>query len=139
MHDTRVGKRFENPWPNSEPHPLSNVLRWAWQRRGQARAPTPPRNSFPTASPSIVYPRAEPNHFGATWIGHSTVLLQIAGLNVITDPVFSQRASPVQWAGPRRIMDAALPITALPPLDVVLLSHNHYDHMDRPAIKAIAA
>jgi N-acyl-phosphatidylethanolamine-hydrolysing phospholipase D len=66
------------------------------------------------------------------------VLLQVGGLNVLTDPVFSQRASPVQWAGPRRIMDPALSIDALPPIDVVLLSHNHYDHLDRPAVKRIA-
>jgi N-acyl-phosphatidylethanolamine-hydrolysing phospholipase D len=66
------------------------------------------------------------------------VLLQLGGLNVLTDPVFSQRAFPVQWIGPRRVMDPALPIDALPPLDVVLLSHNHYDHLDKAAVKRIA-
>jgi N-acyl-phosphatidylethanolamine-hydrolysing phospholipase D len=66
------------------------------------------------------------------------VLLQFDGLNVLTDPVFSQRASPLQWIGPRRIMDPALSIDALPPVDVVLLSHNHYDHLDKPAVKRIA-
>ena len=76
--------------------------------------------------------------FTATWIGHSTVLLQIGGINVLTDPVFSERAFPVQWMGPRRVMDPALAVDALPPLDVVLLSHNHYDHLDRPAVKRIA-
>jgi N-acyl-phosphatidylethanolamine-hydrolysing phospholipase D len=74
----------------------------------------------------------------ATWIGHSTVLLQLGGINVLTDPVFSQRASPVQWMGPRRVMDPGLPIDALPPIDLVLLSHNHYDHLDRPAVKQIS-
>jgi N-acyl-phosphatidylethanolamine-hydrolysing phospholipase D len=62
----------------------------------------------------------------------------MGGLNVLTDPVFSQRASPVQWMGPRRVMDPGLPLEALPPLDVVLLSHSHYDHLDRPAAKHLA-
>ena len=66
------------------------------------------------------------------------MLLQIGGINVLTDPVFSERAFPVQWMGPRRVMDPAVAIDALPPLDVVLLSHNHYDHLDRPAVKRLA-
>jgi N-acyl-phosphatidylethanolamine-hydrolysing phospholipase D len=67
------------------------------------------------------------------------VLLQIGGLNVLTDPVFSERAFPVQWMGPRRVMDPGLAIDALPPLDVVTVSHSHYDHLDRSAVKRIAA
>jgi N-acyl-phosphatidylethanolamine-hydrolysing phospholipase D len=66
------------------------------------------------------------------------VLLQVGGLNVLTDPVFSQRAFPVQWMGPRRVMDPALGLHELPELDVIVLSHNHYDHLDRPAVKQIA-
>ncbi|HEV8123835.1 MAG TPA: MBL fold metallo-hydrolase [Gemmatimonadales bacterium] len=129
---------FRNPWPDSEPHEFPDVLRWAVERRGQVRAPSPPRGSFPVAPPAISYPRAGNSAFTATWIGHSTVLLQCGGLNVLTDPVFSQRASPLQWLGPRRVMDPGLRIDALPPLDIVLLSHNHYDHLDRPAVKRIA-
>jgi N-acyl-phosphatidylethanolamine-hydrolysing phospholipase D len=85
-----------------------------------------------------LYPRAQPGHYAATWIGHSTVLLQLGGLNLLTDPVFSPRAFPVQWIGPRRIMPPGLALDRLPPLDVVLLSHNHYDHLDKPAVKRIA-
>jgi N-acyl-phosphatidylethanolamine-hydrolysing phospholipase D len=88
--------------------------------------------------PAIVYPRASPAECAATWIGHSTVLLQIGGLNVLTDPVFSARAFPVQWLGPRRLMDPGLAIDALPPIDIVVVSHSHYDHLDRPAVKRIA-
>jgi N-acyl-phosphatidylethanolamine-hydrolysing phospholipase D len=62
----------------------------------------------------------------------------MGGLNVLTDPVFSPRAFPVQWMGPRRVMDPALALEALPPLDVVLLSHNHYDHLDKPAVTDLA-
>jgi N-acyl-phosphatidylethanolamine-hydrolysing phospholipase D len=85
-----------------------------------------------------LLPRGGDSHFSATWIGHSTVLLQLGGLNIITDPVFSQRAFPLQWMGPRRVMDPALAIEQLPPLDVILLSHNHYDHLDKPAVQRLA-
>ena len=129
---------FRNPWPDSEPRGWSDVLRWTLQRRTQTLAPTPPRGSFAVATPAITHPRASDTTFAATWVGHSTVLLQFGGLNVLTDPVFSQRAFPVQWAGPRRVMDPALSIDALPPLDVVLLSHSHYDHLDKPAVRRIA-
>jgi N-acyl-phosphatidylethanolamine-hydrolysing phospholipase D len=129
---------FRNPWPDSEPRGWEDVLRWSVERRQQARVATPPRGSFASAPPLVVYPRAGATDFTATWIGHSTILLQMGGLNVLTDPVFSQRASPVQWMGPRRVMDPGLPLEALPPLDVVLLSHNHYDHLDKGAVKRLA-
>ena len=129
---------FLNPWPDSALRGWRDVLRWMRERRTRPRAATPPRGSFPTAAPAISYPRAGDAGLAATWIGHSTVLLQIGGLNVLTDPVWSLRASPSQWVGPRRIMDAAVAIDALPPLDVVVLSHNHYDHLDRAAVRRIA-
>jgi N-acyl-phosphatidylethanolamine-hydrolysing phospholipase D len=115
-----------------------DVLRWVRQRRATARAPTPPRGFFPTTTPVIARPRASDAEHTATWIGHSTILLQTGGLNVLTDPVFSERASPVQWLGPKRVMPPALPIGELPPLDIVLLTHSHYDHLDKPAVKRLA-
>ncbi len=72
-----------------------------------------------------------------TWIGHSTVLMQTGGLNILTDPFFSPRASPVRVAGPRRVRDPGLRISQLPKIDVVLLSHNHYDHLDVPSLRAL--
>ena len=144
MTDTRDGAHhaadgsFRNPWPDSEPRGWRDVLQWRRQRRGQVLPADPPRGSLPTARPEISRPRAPDTEHTATWIGHSTVLLQSGGLNIITDPMFSQRAFPVQWAGPRRIMDAALPIDALPPLDIILLSHTHYDHLDKPAVRQLA-
>lgn len=129
---------FQNPWPDSTPRGWLDVLRWTRERRTQSHAPTPPRGSFATATPVVAQPRASANDSSATWIGHSTVLLQVGGLNVLTDPMFSARAFPVQWMGPRRVMEPALSIEALPPLDVVLLSHSHYDHLDKPAVKRIA-
>jgi N-acyl-phosphatidylethanolamine-hydrolysing phospholipase D len=135
----RPDGRFRNPWPDSEVRGGTDVLRVVYARLTSGATDAPWRGAFPTATPSVVYPRTGEDYFAATWIGHSTVLLQIGGLNVLTDPVFCERASPVQWAGPRRVMKPALAITALPPLDVVLISHNHYDHLDQAAVRQLAA
>ena len=133
------GGGFRNPWPDSAaPGPRAVIRMLRERRRTEGGAPTPARGSFPTATPSVVYPRAEASVCTATWIGHSTVLLQMGGLNVLTDPVFSERAFPVQWTGPQRVMPPALALEELPPIDVVLLSHSHYDHFDKPATKWLA-
>lgn len=135
-HHTPDGS-FRNPWPHSGLHGWRDIVRVMKAHFGAIRRdggrPTPD-----TATPEIAHPRADARDVRATWIGHSTVLLQAGGLNVLTDPVFCRRASPVQWLGPRRITDAALDITALPPIDVVLISHNHYDHLDRSAVRHLA-
>ncbi|HVB36940.1 MAG TPA: MBL fold metallo-hydrolase [Vicinamibacterales bacterium] len=73
-----------------------------------------------------------------TWVGHSTVLLQLGALNVLTDPVWSERASPFRWIGPRRLMAPGVAFDALPAVDLVLLSHNHYDHLDAPTVRRLA-
>ena len=73
------------------------------------------------------------------WIGHSTFLMNIEGTVVLTDPVFSDRASPVKIAGPKRIIPPAMQITDLPEIDVVTVSHNHYDHLDIPSLKRLSA
>jgi L-ascorbate metabolism protein UlaG (beta-lactamase superfamily) len=65
-----------------------------------------------------------------TFVNHATFLIQINGITVLTDPIWSERASPVHWAGPKRVRDPGVTWEALPPIDIVLLSHNHYDHLD---------
>ena len=84
-------------------------------------------------------PRAERGYRSVTWVGHSTVLLQLGRLNVLTDPVWSERASPLAWMGPRRLMAPGIDFDALPAIDVVLLSHNHYDHLEATTVRRIAA
>jgi N-acyl-phosphatidylethanolamine-hydrolysing phospholipase D len=74
----------------------------------------------------------------ATWVGHSTLLVQLDGLSFLTDPIWSERASPVSWAGPRRFVEPGLALDALPPIDFVLVSHNHYDHLDLPTLVGLA-
>jgi N-acyl-phosphatidylethanolamine-hydrolysing phospholipase D len=81
--------------------------------------------------------RAAEDAVSVTWVGHSTVLVQVGGVNVLTDPMWSARASPVSFAGPRRFVEAAVDLETLPAIDVVLISHNHYDHLDRHTVKSI--
>ena len=110
-----------------------DLLRWkltSRPRRWPAQVPLLP-------SPPPPAPRA--GEIVATWIGHSTFLLQTALGNILTDPVFSDRASPLQWAGPRRVHPPGLAFAALPPVHVVLLSHDHYDHCDEATLRRLAA
>jgi L-ascorbate metabolism protein UlaG (beta-lactamase superfamily) len=74
-----------------------------------------------------------------TWIGHSTLLVQLDGLNVLSDPQWSERASPFTWVGPRRLAPPGVAFEALPPIHVVVVSHDHYDHLDLPTLRRLAA
>jgi N-acyl-phosphatidylethanolamine-hydrolysing phospholipase D len=74
-----------------------------------------------------------------TWIGHSTFLVRMDGATFLTDPMFSERASPFSFAGPRRAVAPGIPLASLPPVDFVLLSHDHYDHADRMSVRALSA
>ena len=125
---------FFNPWFRSEQR-AGGVIRWMWQRLTRPQPQQPDPSVFSRATPGFASPRGQPGDLSATWIGHSTVLLQIGGLNVLTDPVFSARASPVSFLGPRRWVEPGVALGDLPPLDLVLLSHNHYDHLDAASIR----
>ena len=130
--------RYRNPWPGTEPATYLDFLRWQVGRRIRQEIVAGPRwlRAEP-AKPDIAVPRAAPGRLLATWIGHSSVLLQIAGLNVLTDPIWSPRASPFSFIGPRRMVPPAIELEQLPPIDVVLLSHNHYDHLDERTVRAL--
>jgi len=136
----KSGGGFRNPWPGSTPHGFADVLKWSGQRladRLRGRGPAPAQE-FPLARPAVVTPRATDGALRATWVGHSTVLLQLGDVNVLTDPMWSERASPFSWAGPRRHVPPAFSLASLPPIDVVVLSHDHYDHLDERTVRALA-
>ncbi|HEX6927119.1 MAG TPA: MBL fold metallo-hydrolase [Longimicrobiaceae bacterium] len=133
----RPGGGFRNPWPTANGDRQPSVLRWWWERRRQELPPDPAPDAFPRGRPRIEYPRARPGTLTATWVGHSTFLLQVGPLNVLTDPVWSERASPFRAAGPKRFTPPGVPFEDLPPIDAVLLSHDHYDHLDDPTVRAL--
>jgi L-ascorbate metabolism protein UlaG (beta-lactamase superfamily) len=90
--------------------------------------------------PTIVPPQNfdECEQFLITYVNHATILIQIDGFNILTDPVWSYRVSPFSWIGPRRFVNPGVTIEDLPPIDLVLLSHNHYDHMDISTLKKLS-
>lgn len=112
--------------------------RWRRERRAQ-QLPPPPRQGYA----AFAERWRQPADFSAGreplvwWLGHASVLLRLAGRHVITDPHLSARASPVPFLGPRRRVPPAAKVAALPPLDLVLISHNHYDHLDASTIRAL--
>jgi L-ascorbate metabolism protein UlaG (beta-lactamase superfamily) len=110
---------------------FGDLLRWKLTSRA---ARWPKRVDF---APGALPPSGR-DGMAVTWIGHSTFLLQTGQGNFLTDPVFSPRIGPVSWAGPRRVMAPGIPFGALPKIDGVLLSHDHYDHCDLPTLRALA-
>jgi L-ascorbate metabolism protein UlaG (beta-lactamase superfamily) len=126
------GARYFIPGQRGEAS-FADILKWQFTER---RAKWPRRVANGSFAPPLS--RVDGKALHATWIGHSTVLVQVAGLNILTDPFLSDRASPFSFAGPRRVRPAALHAESLPPIDVILLSHNHYDHMDLHALRQLS-
>jgi L-ascorbate metabolism protein UlaG (beta-lactamase superfamily) len=102
---------------------------------GPRRTPDAP---LPSANPIEAWTRRADTGLRATWLGHSTVLIEIDGLRVLTDPVWGPRASPSRIAGPKRFQPVPVALRAMPAIDLVLVSHDHYDHLDYPTIRELA-
>jgi len=120
------GRKFFDP-DGAPPKSLRQVLRWQFGRGRQ-------RQAWPKWAPSphadIPPARVDGGKVRLSFVGHVSWLIQTAGLNILVDPVWSERASPIRWAGPRRHNDPGIAFDALPPIDVALVSHGHYDHLD---------
>ena len=127
------GKRFVNLEP-IEQHGFRDLIKFMfftdhgpWEGMVENRSYPPPPE------------RVDNGDLQVTFINHSTVLIQMDGLNILTDPIWSERCSPVSWTGPKRVRAPGIPFDSLPPIDYILLSHNHYDHLDLPTLKRLAA
>jgi len=129
--------RFHNNYPHDS---KQSFWLWKWEELREG-VPKPPPGGWkiPHMKADAAALRANTTEPTVTWIGHATFLLQLAGKNILTDPQFSARASPVSFAGPKRLVPLPIEIDELPRIDVVLISHNHYDHLDVDTVKRLAA
>lgn len=114
--------------------------RWQWERRvaGLPRPPDAAHRDWRVA-PNLALLHGAAGNPSVTWIGHATLLVRLGGLNVLTDPHFSERASPVSFAGPKRHHPPGVALDDLPPIDVVVISHSHYDHLDVDSVRRLNA
>lgn len=127
-------KGFLNNYDNTPPQ---GFWKWQWERR---TAPSKPKEDF---NPEIVktdtsFLKQNKTKNTLTWMGHSSMFLQMDGQNILLDPIFSERASPLSFAGPRRLSALPFQIEELPSVDVIVVSHSHYDHLDLPTLKKVA-
>jgi L-ascorbate metabolism protein UlaG (beta-lactamase superfamily) len=127
------GARFFNPGTPPHPHGTRAMLQW---KRTATPVPWPAHVPVTPARPA---PRVDGDALVATVVGHACVLVQTQGLNILTDPVLSQRASPFDWIGPKRVRAPGVAFDDLPKIDLILLSHNHYDHLCIDTLKRLWA
>ncbi len=134
---------FQNNYMDFAPRGMADFLRWRWNALREGLPPAPARPT-PRVQPDLDFIHANARAGAAmqpavTWIGHATVLAQLGGLSALTDPISSERASPVSFAGPKRAHAPGLTLQQLPHIDLVMVSHNHYDHCDAPSLQALNA
>ena len=124
------GSHFFNPEPGD--HTFWDMLKWMWEMKTVSwpdwvedpKQPPPPG-------------RTPPGTLRATFVNHATVLIQMDGLNILTDPIWSPRAGPISWVGPRRVRAPGVAMEELPKIDYILISHDHYDHLDLSTLETI--
>jgi L-ascorbate metabolism protein UlaG (beta-lactamase superfamily) len=134
---SKVGRKFSNPVPTVIgglgtifkllPHYLTNKAETA-----------PPRLLGPFSTDVSIYAKAPESGLRVTWMGHSSLLVEIDGVRLLIDPMWDERASPTRWAGPKRFFAPTMRLEDLPPVDVVLVSHDHYDHLGEASIRGLA-
>jgi len=124
------GRKFDNSWAPM-PNRFGAFLKW---RLTADRGPWP---ESVAVTPSHPPARVMGSALRVTYVGHATVLLQTEGMNILTDPIWAERASPVAFAGPKRVAAPGVRFEDLPHIDLVLVSHNHYDHLDLPTLERL--
>ncbi|KAJ2877537.1 Protein-lysine N-methyltransferase efm4 [Coemansia asiatica] len=122
--------RFVNPWPSFSLMPTLEFAKYLITADQKAVRKSIADGKAPAVVALDKTKIDSPSPLQLTWLGHASLLVQIDGINVLCDPVFSQRCSPVQWMGPRRYTKAPCQVDELPHIDVLIISHNHYDHLD---------
>ena len=128
---------FRNNYPHDD---KASFWAWQWERLRNGVPQAPPGGwNIPaqTTDPAVL--RSADTNPSVTWIGHASMLVRLAGKNMLFDPVFSPRASPFSFAGPKRIVPLPIAIADLPRIDLVMVSHNHYDHLDADTVQQLAA
>jgi len=133
----KVNGKFANPWDGYEARGFKHVIKWYANHTNENGIPEQPKLEstlplHPTDHSLLANPPAD--KVQVTWVGHSTVLVQMDGLNLLTDPVFAERCSPLSFAGTKRLRPPPLAISELPRIDLVVISHNHYDHLSHPDV-----
>ena len=126
------GKRFHNHQSGWQTE--GSFLKWQMTKK-----PTPWPKWIDAQPGPAPMPRVDDGRMRITWVNHATMLVQMDGVNVLTDPIWSERCSPVSFAGPRRHRLPGIRFEELPATDAVLVSHNHYDHMDLPTLRRLRA
>ena len=134
---------FQNNYTEFATRSLADVMRWRINAT-RNKLPPPPREAIPQKVADLAFLHANAQAKAGmqpaiTWIGHATVMAQLGGLTLLTDPIFSNRASPSQRFGPNRHQPPGVNVSALPHIDLVLASHNHYDHLDDASVSALNA
>ena len=135
--------RFQNNYVEFEPKGLGALVRWKIDASREG-LPKPPQQPTPRVDPDLAFVRSnaaagETMVPAVTWIGHASTLVQLGGISLLTDPIFSDRASPLSFAGPARHVAPGIALAELPHIDAVVISHNHYDHLDEASVRALAA
>ncbi|MFC1528292.1 MBL fold metallo-hydrolase [Candidatus Latescibacterota bacterium] len=136
-HHTEKG--FRNPFTGFQEHGFSDFLKWAVERKKGTKEKNKTEYSFETVDNDGSYLRENKDDISVTWVGHSTLLVQLKEVNILTDPMWGSRASPVAWAGPERLVKPVIAFENLPEIHVVLISHDHYDHLDKGTLKRLGS
>ena len=125
------GQKFQNIEPTQDKS-LFTLIKWRFTRN-----PSKWPKWVETKPGKVLKKRTDKGEIHWMMINHASVLIQIDGVNILTDPIWSERTSPVSWAGPKRVTNPGIKFEDLPPIDLVVISHNHYDHLDLPTLKRL--